>query len=463
MPASPEPGINLLAFAEDPDFLRRLAEALELEGVALFTTSDPAEALEAVERKHPRILILDLAFADKHGADLLSKILDRDPGAEVIAIGDKDSAEAAVAALSRGATDYVCEPVPLLTLRERVEAMVTEFGRRKRAMRLDQELLHEFSFEGMVGRSPILLEIFNQISRIAPHFQTVLVTGPTGTGKELVARALHRRSPASSGPFVSCNCSAIVETLFESELFGHVKGAFTGATQDKTGMIEYANGGVLFLDEVGDMPLTTQAKLLRVMQHWEVQRVGSPATRKVKVRVVAATNRELPEMVKRRHFRDDLYHRLSMLEIRLPSLAERKEDLPLLVRHFIERFSREHNKPVLGLTRRAQMVLARYPWPGNVRELENVLRHALLMAPGNVIQVQDLPERLREPAPPTSRDDWEPLPLKELERRHAKRVMEYAEGNKRKAAQILGVSRATLYRLLAEAKPSEESTEKKAD
>jgi transcriptional regulator with PAS, ATPase and Fis domain len=290
----------------------------------------------------------------------------------------------------------------------------------------------------------------------------VLITGPTGAGKELVARALHRRSPSSANTLAVCNCSAIVETLFESELFGHVRGAFTGATQDKVGFFEYANGGTLLLDEIGEMPLVTQAKLLRVLQSNEIQRVGSPAARRVDVRVVAATNRDLRAMVAARQFREDLYYRLSMVEIQLPSLAERKEDLPLLERFFLERFAAQYKKPVRGLTRRAQALLARYHWPGNIREMENVLGNACMMAEGDAIDVHDLPERLRSaPGPgPDEMDstDKDMSSLEAVQRRHTLRVLDAVKGNKTRAAEILGISRATLYRLLQEgAAPSEDS------
>jgi transcriptional regulator with PAS, ATPase and Fis domain len=306
----------------------------------------------------------------------------------------------------------------------------------------------------MIGRSPQMLEVYSLIQRIACHFRVALVMGETGTGKELVARALHRLSPAATGPLAVCNCSAIVETLFESELFGYVKGAFTGATQDKIGLFEYANGGVLLLDEIGDMPLTTQAKLLRVLQTGELHRVGSPVTRKVDVRVVAATNRDLPALVAAKKFREDLYYRLSMVEIKLPPLSLRKEDLPLLQRHFVMRFRAQFNKPIRGLTRRAQALLAAHTWPGNVRELENVIGHASLMAEGEVIDVGDLPETLRTPSTPSD-SEGPLLTLAELDRQHARRVLERVGGNKVRAAEILGISRATLYRLLAEPEPED--------
>jgi len=259
--------------------------------------------------------------------------------------------------------------------------------------------------------------------RVAPHFRTVLVIGATGTGKELVAHALHRLSPAR-GQFVVCNCSALVETLVESELFGYVRGAFTGATQDKPGLFEHADGGTIFLDEIGELSLPAQAKLLRVLQNREVQRVGSPTPRRVDVRVVAATHRNLRTMVREGQFREDLFYRLAMVEIPLPSLGQRREDLPLLQRFFIEKFAADYGKSIAGLTRRAQTRMATYPWPGNIRELENVIGNACMMVEGSVIDIDDLPESLRAPARDDLSADTTFLPLDELQRRHILRVLQ---------------------------------------
>jgi transcriptional regulator with PAS, ATPase and Fis domain len=300
-----------------------------------------------------------------------------------------------------------------------------------------------------------MLELFSKIRQIAPHFRTVLLTGETGTGKELVAKALHNLSPGSSGPFVAYNCAAIVETLTESELFGYVKGAFTGATQDKIGAFEFANRGVLMLDEVGELPLQTQAKLLRVLQEQQVQRVGSPHERKLDVRVVAVTNRDLRKMVAERTFREDLYYRLSMIEIRTPALNQRKEDLSLLERHFLRYFAGQYGKQIRGLTRRAQALLSHYSWPGNVREMENILGHACIMAEAEVIDVRDLPESIRQNATASVLGPTQdrPLTLEENQRRYVREIVQRV-GNKVQAADLLGISRTTLYRLL-ENKPVE--------
>jgi len=292
-------------------------------------------------------------------------------------------------------------------------------------------------------------EVFDRIRRIAPHFRSALVVGETGTGKELVARALHNLSPARSGPFVACNCSAVVETLFESELFGYVKGAFTGARQDHLGLLEYAHGGTLLLDEVGDMPLRLQSKLLRVLQNLEIQRVGSPVPRKVDIRVIAATNRDLKAMVAAKEFRLDLYYRLAMVEIRLPRLLERNGDLPLLEDYFLRRFSGEFHKPTRGITPQAQALLEAYSWPGNVRELENVLGHACMMCLGDMIDLADLPHDLFECAPPRALPE-RIMPLHQFERSYARRVLVSFDGNKVRAAEALGISRSKLYSLLIE-------------
>jgi DNA-binding NtrC family response regulator len=386
------------------------------------------------------------------GMELLERIVAVDPGADVILITAHYSTESAVEAIQKGACDYLTKPLDIERLRGRIGRLVQEAEDRQNTLRLDQELLHAYQFEGMVGRSPLILEVFANIRRIAPHFRTVLVTGATGTGKELAAMALHRLSPASRGPFVVCNCSALVENLLESELFGYVKGAFTGATQDKTGLFEHANGGTIFLDEIGELSLSAQAKLLRVLQNRQVQRVGSVAPRNIDVRVIAATHRNVKAMVRSGQFREDLYYRLAVVEIGLPALANRREDLPLLERYFLEKFSAEYNKPIAGLVRRAQTRLAAYPWPGNIRELENVIGNACMMVEGDLIDVDDLPERLREPLTNDAVTDDSLISLEELQKRHVLRVLEAVGGNKARAAEILGIGRATIYQLLSKMK-----------
>jgi DNA-binding NtrC family response regulator len=367
----------------------------------------------------------------------------------VILISGDYSTTSAVEAIQRGASDYLTKPLSMAGLRQRVQNTINEVSKNRETFQLDGELLSSFNFQGIVGRSPRMLDVFNKMRRIAPHFRTVLVGGPSGTGKELVARALHELSPAAKGPFIVCNCAGLPETLAESELFGYVKGAFTGAAQDKLGFFEHANGGTLFLDEIGEMPPGTQAKLLRVLQTYEIQRVGSPAVRKLDVRVIAATNRDLRTEVKENRFREDLYYRLSSVHLELPSLSERKEDLPLLQRHFVEKFAAQYKKKVSGLSRRAQNLFSRYRWPGNIRELENVIGNACMMADGPMIDTFHLPEWLQN----QELNNVEPtlLSLKEVQQKHVERVLEMVGGNKLRAAEILGISRSTLYAMIAEA------------
>lgn len=288
--------------------------------------------------------------------------------------------------------------------------------------------------------------MFSRIQRVAPHYRTALISGQTGTGKELVAQALHRLSRVK-GRFVVLNCSAVVETLFESELFGHVKGAFTGADRDKPGLFEHANGGTLFLDEIGDMPLATQAKLLRVLQNQEVQRVGSLTPQKVDVRVVAATNKDLRHAIAEREFREDLYYRLAVVEIHTPPLVERMDDLPLLVRHFVRKYSHQYQKDIRGLTQRAQILLRRHPWPGNVRELENVIAHGCMMTITDMIDVADLPlvsQGRSEEAMQSSAISASAQSLEEHEKQLVVNALQQAAGNQSQAARQLRIGRDAL-------------------
>jgi two-component system response regulator AtoC len=325
---------------------------------------------------------------------------------------------------------------------------IAETEIRRRTNKLDAELLEGFQFEGIVGRSPKMLEVFSKIRRVAPHFQTVLITGETGTGKESAAKALHQLSPYASGPFVVCNCAAIPETLFESELFGHMRGAFSGATHDKQGFAESASGGTLFLDEITEIPVGTQAKLLRLLHNREIQRIGASRSKGIDVRIVASTNLDPRTLVADGKLREDLFYRLSMIEIKLPRLADRREDLPLLQRHFLDRFSQLYTKPPLNLTRRAQAVIAGYAWPGNIRELENVLGYCCMMAEQNTIDIVDLPEYLQSCALAEQHEDEGLLSMQTMEIRHMQRVLENVGGDRDRAAQILKIGRTTLYRLL---------------
>jgi DNA-binding NtrC family response regulator len=444
--------VKLLAIDDDSANLTLISGALRQDGLEILTAEDANVGFETFLRFRPRIVLFDPAMPSIQGMELLERIMRVDPGANVILISGHYSAESALEAIQKGACDYLTKPLNIGKLRDRVAGLRAEAETRQKTLNLDQELIEACRFEGIVSRSPLMLDVFARIRRVAPHFKTALVTGATGTGKELVARALHRLSVPSFDRFVVCNCSALVESLVESELFGYVKGAFTGANQDRPGLFESADGGTLFLDEIGELSQGAQAKLLRVLHDHQVRRVGSSSSRDVDVRVVAATNRDLRAMVGEGTFREDLYYRLAVVEIALPRLENRREDLPLLQRYFVEKFAAEYQKPIAGLTRRAQGRMATYPWPGNIRELENVIGNACMMADGRFIDINDLPERLREAQRGDSRTDEALFSLQEAQRRHIMRVLDRVGGNKLRAARILGVGRTTIYKLLSRIK-----------
>ncbi len=447
--------VKLVAIDDTASSLELLRESLAQDGLTIFTATDPEEGLDLIFQEHPQIVLLDLVMPKMTGLEVLQRVVDFDPAIDVILMTAHYTSETAVESIQKGASDYLNKPISIPLLRGRVEKLLADVRQRQRAIELDSQLLETSQFEGMIGRSPLMWDLFARIRRVAPHYRSALITGPTGTGKDLVAKALHNLSPASTGRFVTCNCSAVVETLFESELFGYVKGAFTGAATDKMGLMEFAHQGTLFLDEIGDMPLATQAKLLRALQNQEVTRVGSVTPRKVDVRVIAATNRDVEDLIAQKQFRQDLYYRLAMVELRTPALADRREDLPLLEKFLLERFAKQFNKDIRGLTRRAQIVLARHSWPGNIRELENVLGHACMMAMSDMIDVEDLPTSLRNheggagaaaggnaldsqsaPVTPISFDDHEKGLLAE--------ALERSGGNQSEAARILRISRDRL-------------------
>jgi DNA-binding NtrC family response regulator len=447
-----EPKVQLLAIDDEPATLDVIRDALSDIDLTIHAATDPDTGLALFHNVRPRIVLVDLMMPLLTGIDLMERMLQKDPAVEVVLMTGHYSTDSAVEAIQKGARDYLAKPLNLEKLRSRILALLSEAKQKETTLELERQLVGALQFEGMIGRSPLMLEFFAKIRRIAPHFQTVLVTGQTGTGKELVAKALHRLRNSGSGPFAVCNCAAVVETLFESELFGYVKGAFTGATEDKVGLFEYANRGTVFLDEIGEMPVLAQAKLLRVLQQQEVHRVGSPVPRKIDVQVIAATNRDLRLLVREGKFREDLFYRLGLLEIKLPRLADRREDLPLLERFLVEKYAKQYGKVVHGITRRAQACLSAYSWPGNIRELEGVISLAVLMTTGDVIDLKDLPAALFGQEAESIHQDEQLLTFQELQSRHLLRVLAHVDGDKTRAAEILGISRSTLYNLLSRAK-----------
>lgn len=450
-----DPAMTILIIDDNAGNLELLRSALRRSDVEILTVEDPEEGLDLVASRHPQIVLTDLVMPRLSGMDVLERVMEFDPSIDVILMTAHYSTDTAVEAMKKGASDYWNKPVPIETVRRRVDQLLETALRWKRASSLQNELLDSCEFHGLVGNSPQMWDLYSRIERIAPHYRTALVTGPTGTGKDLIASALHKLSPASQGHFVVLNCSAVVETLFESELFGHARGAFTGAVSDKAGLFEHAHKGTLFLDEIGDMPQSTQAKLLRAIQNQEIQRLGSLAPRRVDVRIVAATNRDLRQKMREKTFREDLYYRLSMVEVSVPALSEREGDVPLLVRHFTKRFSELYRKPIAGWTRRAEIVLQRHSWPGNVRELENAVGHACMMALAETIDVRDLPPYLWEangdPAAETAEKTELPAEvpgLEEQEKKLLRHALEKSAGNRTAAARLLRISRDTMrYRM----------------
>ncbi len=359
------------------------------------------------------------------------------------------SIETAVDAMRLGATDYLAKPVRIAELRTRLARAIEAGALRRTNLELRRQIDKRFGFEGIIGHSPAMQRVFDVLGQVSATNATVLVLGESGTGKELVARAIHENSPRKNRRFVAVNCAALSEGLIESELFGHVKGAFTGAVSSKEGRMVYADGGTLFLDEVGDMPLATQAKLLRVLENREVQPVGGNQLQKIDVRLVAATNRDLREMVKAGEFREDLLFRLQVVALELPPLRERAGDVPLLVDHFIHEFAEQHGREVRGISPEARTALVRYDWPGNVRELRNAIENMVLLARADVLGLEDVPDTVQAGERATSSAggyDLAGRSLDEVERDLIAVNLKLAEGNREKAAKILGIGERTLYR-----------------
>jgi DNA-binding NtrC family response regulator len=436
--------VHVMIIDDNAGSVEMLSAALRQTGVSLYTACDPAEGLELVRRLRPRLVITDLVMPGLSGLDVLDQVMSFDPSIDVLLMTAHYTTETAVEAIRRGAADYLQKPVKIATVRARVAELIASAELRRKARSSENADWHAYEFEGFIAKSSNMWEMLGMLQRIAPHYRSVLIQGPTGAGKDLVARALHRRSGVK-GAFVVLNCSAVVETLFESELFGHVKGAFTGADRDKGGLFEVADGGTLFLDEVGDMPLSTQAKLLRAVQNQEILPVGSLRPRKVNIRVIAATHRDLRAAKAEGKFREDLYFRLAMVELNVPPLKDRPEDIPLLARHFVRTFASEYGKQIEGLTPRALIVIERYGWPGNVRELEHVIGRACMLTEAATIDVRDLPPHLTEASAPSEPEvPATPIALHEHERQLLIRALADAHGNQSEAAKRLGIGRDAL-------------------
>ena len=429
-------------------------------GYETLTFSSGRAAIAQLQTRRADLVLVDLRMPDVGGLDVLRAIRDIDPRTQAVLMTGYASVETAVEAIKLGAADYLSKPLDFGRLEQLLASVRDDIERRRSLLAIEGDVARRLEFAGMIGRGPLMQELFGMIRRLAPHVRTALITGETGTGKELVARALHKVGPRRDKRFVTVNCSAVVETLFESELFGHMRGAFTGATENKPGLFELADNGTIFLDEIGELPLSVQAKLLRVLELGEVHRVGSLEPRRLNVHVIAATNRDLRAETAAGRFRSDLFYRLNIVEVKLPPLRDRREDIPYLTAAFVRETSERLQKPLAGLTPGAERMLGSAAWEGNVRELRNVIERACILTDGDFITEKELAISL----PPTAFSSVRVVTpsvagphaagaapddlLVNVEREHVQRALLRAHGNKKAAARMLGLSRRALYRRL---------------
>ena len=470
---------TLLVVDDDPAVLALVDRLGRDLGFHVVCESTGRAGLARFSQVHADGAVVDVGLPDMDGFSLLRELKALDTQAQVILITGSGSIDSAVEAIKAGALDYIAKPFDIDRLRELLITVKKSIERRETLLRIDADVARQFEFYGLIGRSPGMQELFDSVRRFAPYARTVLVTGETGTGKELVARALHKLGPRKDRRLITVNCSAVVETLFESELFGHVRGAITGAVDTKVGLFEHADGGTIFLDEIGELPLTLQAKMLRAVEYGEVQRVGSLDTRKSDVFAVAATNRDLRASSAEGKFRSDLYFRLSTIELHIPPLRDRREDIPYLAASFIREFATKLNRPIKGMAAQAERMLQQAAWTGNVRELRNVIERACILTDSRIITEREMAIALSTvptaaPAAPTFQghntgfvqpgapaqsaapggaftlppEGPESTLMSTAQREQILRVLKQVDGNKAAAAKQLGVSRRSLYRWL---------------
>ncbi|MBI2195215.1 MAG: sigma-54-dependent Fis family transcriptional regulator [Planctomycetes bacterium] len=446
------PSASILIIDDDAAHAEATAEALQQVGHRCQIATGGEEGLKAFhESEGFDLVVTDLIMADVDGFEILRRVKERSPDVEVIVLTGHGTVQSAVEAMEKGAHTYLTKPVTLEELRAKVAKAIEKQGLVRSNVELRRQLDRKFGFTGILGNSAKMQRIFDTLQQISATSATVLITGESGTGKELLARAIHNNSGRRQGPFVALNCAALSESILESELFGHEKGAFTGADHAREGRFEAANSGTLFLDEVGDIPLTTQVKLLRVIENREIIRVGSNEPRRINVRLIAATNTDLKELIDQKKFREDLYYRLKVVSLDLPPLRERREDIPLLVNAFLEEFSREHVKTIAGISSEARKILLRHDWPGNVRELKNCIESMVVVTKNSVLDVQDIPEHVGGPKDePGEISSLSGITLQEAERQLIKNTLALTDGNRTEAARILGIGERTLYRKINE-------------
>jgi DNA-binding NtrC family response regulator len=428
-----------------------LTTILKEAGYNVFSVSSLDEARKIISQYHPEIILTDLKLQNEDGMDILNDLPEEPFKPAVIIITAFGSIPSAVEAIKKGSFDYLTKPINKDVLLLTIKRAEEKINLVKEVLRLKSELYEKFKIDGVVGKSKKMLQVIEIVKKVAPTNATVLICGESGTGKELIARAIHHNSPRKDKPFIAINCAAIPETLIESELFGYEPGAFTGANTRKIGLIEAANKGTLFLDEVAELPLITQSKLLRVLQEKEIRRIGGKETIKVDVRIIAATNKNLLEEVQKKKFREDLYYRLKVVTIEIPPLIERKEDIPELVKYFIEKYSKEFEKEIKGIEEKAMQALLNYHWPGNIRELESVIEKAIIICEGDKIKLKDIADELKLSNPKSIFEieiPEEGIDYKELEKELLKKALIKSNFVVAKAARTLNMSYKTFwYRL----------------
>jgi DNA-binding NtrC family response regulator len=447
---------TMLVVDDDPGTSGLLLDIFQQEGYDVTLAERGDEALALAPARPFDIVLCDVQLPDIDGIDLLRQLKRASPGTAVIMVTAFGTYETTIKALSEGASDYVRKPFTVQEVRLTVERAMERRRLQNQAAAASGGAAPEgLESRPIIGRNPAMVELFKLVSRVAATKSSILIQGESGTGKELIARTIHQGSPRSERPFVPVNVTSLSESLLESELFGHVKGAFTGAIERRPGLFVEANHGTIFLDEVGDMSLPMQAKLLRVLQEHELKPVGGNETIAVDVRMVTATHQDLEELVRAGRFREDLYYRLNVVSLRLPRLRERPEDIPLLAEHFLRRFGAASNRPLTGFSAAAMAALQAYPWPGNVRDLENVVERAVALAPGSIVDLTDLPDKVivhahtgaRGRSPGQGVMTVRPS-LDETVKAYVLEVLGEVGGNKTEAARVLGVPRRTLYRML---------------
>lgn len=443
----------ILVVDDDADMREMIHDMLKDRGHQVTIAGSGQEALKALGEEDYAVVLSDIRMKGMQGLELLAEIKRTHPDINVILMTAFGSVETAVEAMKHGASDYLTKPVKKDELVRVIERVLREAALRREVSRLRQQVHKEYSFHQILGKSKPMQAVFDLIKRVADSPTNVLITGESGTGKELVAKAIHFNSDRKEAPFIPVNCAAIPEQLLESELFGHMRGAFTDAKVDKRGLFEEAQKGTLFLDEISELPLMLQAKLLRAIQEKEIRRVGANKSIAIDVRIIAATNLNLSEEVKAKRFRDDLFYRLNVIEVKLPPLRDRREDIPLLVEAFLKRCGEVRGKEVKGVNEAALAMLMDYAWPGNVRELENVIERAVTLSRGEKITPDDLPlavQGARGDRRVLDEAAEKTLPLHEIEKEYIKKILDKMGGNKYQAAHVLGIDRKTLYRKLGE-------------